>query len=397
MSQDRKPLTLLTHAGNSPAKNRGIVNPPVYHASTILFETLDDLEASEAEALEPRPETLSYGRVATPTSVAFESAVAVLEGAHGVVAAPSGLSAISTALLAFARAGDHVLVADTVYGPTRRFAATMLKRLGVEAEFYDPLIAGGIAALFRPNTRLLFMESPGSLTFEVQDVPPMVEAARKAGIVTAIDNTWASPLYCRPIAMGVDVSIQAATKYIVGHSDVMMGTIALASEEHYKTVKRTAVMLGVSTGPDDLYLALRGMRTMGVRLARHQESTLEIAQWLQGRPEVTRVLYPALPGDPGHAIWKRDFSGASGLFSIVLKPAPEAAFAALVNGLELFPMGASWGGYESLSLPANPAEIRSATQWTEEGRMLRFHVGLEDVSDLIADLEAGLARYSAAA
>lgn len=390
-------MTILTHAGNAPGANHGIVNPPVYHASTILFEDLEALDAAHAQSLSPNPEVLSYGRVATPTSMAFEQAVAELEGAYGTIAAPSGLSAITTAIMAFVKTGDHMLVADTAYSPTRRFSQTVLKRLGVEVEFYDPAIGGGIAALFRPNTALLFMESPGSLTFEIQDVPAMAEAARKAKIPTAIDNTWASPLFCQPIALGVDVSIQAATKYIVGHSDVMMGTISAATQELYEKIKLTAVTFGIGAGPDDLYLALRGFRTMGVRLARHQESALHIASWLQARPEVTKVLYPALPDHPGHAIWKRDFSGASGLFSLILKPAPDAAFAALINGLELFPIGASWGGYESLSLPASPEKLRTATGWAEEGRVLRLHVGLEDVGDLIADLDAGLARFNAAA
>lgn len=397
MSRSKKPNTILTHAGNRPDENHGIVNPPVYHVSTILFDDLAALDNAGSQTLSPTPETYDYGRIATPTSVAFETAMAELEGAFGTVTAPSGLGAITTALLSFVEAGDHILIVDTAYAPTRRFSTMLLKRMGVEAEFYDPHLGADIASLFRPNTRVLFMESPGSLTFEIQDVPAMAAAAREAGIVSMVDNTWASPLFCQPISLGVDVSIQAATKYVGGHSDVMMGTISLADEELYKKVKWTAVVLGSSAGPDDHYLALRGLRTMGVRLAQHQANALTIAQWLQERPEVERVLYPALPDDPGHEIWARDFSGASGLMSFLLKPADEVAFAAFMDGLELFPLGASWGGYESLSIPGDPAKLRTATSWTETGRLVRLHIGLEDVEDLQADLEAGLDRFSATA
>jgi len=396
MPPKKKSKTILTHAGNWPEKNHGIVNPPVYHASTILFDGLEALENAGGQALTPSPETYDYGRIATPTSVAFESAMAELEGAYGTVTAPSGLGAITTALLAFVQAGDHILVVDTAYSPTRRFSTTMLKRLGVEAEFYDPALGAQIESLFRPNTRVLFMESPGSLTFEMQDVPALAAAAKEAGIVSMIDNTWASPLYCRPIDLGVDVSIQAATKYVCGHSDVMMGTVSLANAELYEKVKRAAIVLGTAAGPDDHYLALRGFRTMDVRLTRHQESALTIAKWLQTRPEVDRVLYPALPDHPGHDIWVRDFSGASGLMSVLLKPADYEAFKALVDGLTLFPLGASWGGYESLALPGEPAKLRTATAWNETGQLLRLHIGLEDVDDLIADLDAGFDRFSAA-
>lgn len=397
MSRSKKPSTILTHAGNSPSANHGIVNPPVYHVSTILFDDLETLNKAGEQTLDPTPDSYDYGRIATPTSVAFETAISELEGAFGTVTAPSGLGAITTALLSFVEAGDHVLIVDTTYSPTRRFSTIMLKRLGVEAEFYDPHLGADIASLFRPNTRLLFMESPGSLTFEMQDVPAMAAAAREAGVISMVDNTWASPLYCQPIALGVDVSIQAVTKYISGHSDVMMGTVSIADEALYKKVKWTAVVLGSAAGPDDHYLALRGLRTMGVRLAQHQQNALTIARWLQERPEVDRVLYPALPSHPGHEIWARDFSGASGLLSFLLKPADDSAFAALVDGLELFPLGASWGGYESLASPGDPAKLRTATSWNEAGRLLRLHIGLEDIQDLMADLEAGLDRFSAAA
>ncbi len=396
MSRTKKTSTILTHAGNRPDANYGIVNPPVYHASTILFDDLETLENAGSQTLSPTPDAYDYGRIATPTSVAFETAITELEEAFGTVSAPSGLAAITTALLSFVEAGDHMLVVDTAYSPTRRFSTAMLKRLGVEAEFYDPHIGADIASLFRDNTRVVFMESPGSLTFEIQDVPAISAAAREAGIVSMVDNTWASPLYCKPISLGVDVSIQAATKYVGGHSDVMMGTVSLADEKLYRKVKWAAVALGNAAGPDDHYLALRGLRTMGVRLAQHQESALKVARWLQQRPEVQRVFYPALPDHPGHEIWARDFTGASGLLSVLLTPADDRAFAVFVDGLELFPLGASWGGYESLSIPGDPAKLRTATSWTESGHLLRLHIGLEDVGDLLADLEAGLDRFSAA-
>lgn len=396
MPSKRKQNTILTHAGNWPEKNHGIVNPPVYHASTILFDDLDALGRAGEQALSTLPDSYDYGRIATPTSVAFETAVAELEGAYGTVTAPSGLGAITTALLAFVQAGDHILIVDTAYSPTRRFTSVLLKRLGIEAEFYNPALGADIATLFRPNTRVLYMESPGSLTFELQDTPTLAAAAKEAGVVSMIDNTWASPLYCKPIDLGVDVSIQAATKYIVGHSDVMMGTVSLATKALYEKVKWAAIVLGSASGPDDHYLALRGFRTMGVRLAQHQENALKVAKWLQSRPEVERVLYPALPDHPGHEIWQRDFSGASGLMSVLLKPAGNDAFKSLIEGLEFFPLGASWGGYESLSLPGEPAKLRTATRWDENGPLLRLHIGLEDVDDLLADLEAGLDRFAAA-
>ncbi|MEM8916370.1 MAG: cystathionine beta-lyase [Pseudomonadota bacterium] len=394
MKRSKKPDTILTHAGNAPGANHGIINPPVYHASTIVHADLESLRGGENRALQPAPDVYDYGRIGTPTSTAFETAVAELEGAYGTISVPSGLNAVTTALMAFVEQGDHILITDSTYGPTRRFCSAVLSRLGIETEFYDPCIED-ISALFRPNTRLLYTESPGSQTFEMQDLPALASAAEKAGIVTMTDNTWASPLYCQPLALGIDVSIQAATKYIVGHSDVMMGTISLGDKAHFEKVKRTAILFGTSAGPDDHYLALRGLRTMSVRLARHQENALKIAQWLQGRPEVSRVLYPALPDDPGHALWKRDCSGASGLLAVVLRPAPDDAFRVLIEGLDLFPIGASWGGYESLSLPAKP--MRTATKWDEPGDILRLHIGLEDVEDLTADLAAGLDRFSAAA
>ncbi|GEO36730.1 cystathionine beta-lyase [Skermanella aerolata] len=387
-----KPDTILTHAGSNPGANHGIVNPPVYHASTMLFPTVESLEDAGHSF-----EGVRYGRIGTPTSQAFETAVAELEGAYKAVTVPSGLAAITTALLAFVSAGDHILVSDSVYGPNRLFCSDMLKRMGVEAEFYDPLIGAGIGRLMRPNTRVVFVESPGSLTFEIQDVPAIAAAAKDAGAVVMIDNTWATPLFFRPFDHGVDLSIHAATKYMVGHSDAMLGVITARTPELWHRLKRYAVQLGTCAGPDDIYLGLRGLRTMGTRLRQHQATGIELAQWLRNRQEVARVLHPALPDDPGHALWRRDFLGASGLFAMELKPVSKQAISAFLNGMELFGMGYSWGGYESLILPANPEKLRTASTWKSQGPMIRLHAGLEDIGDLIADLERGLSRLGEAA
>jgi cystathionine beta-lyase len=387
--------TLLTRLGRDPARHHGTVNPPVYHASTILFETLEELEAAIREKVDKGRGY--YGRYGTPTSFGFEDAVATLEGGYGAITVGSGLGAITSTLLAFTAAGDHVLVTDSAYLPTRQSCDLLLRRFGVETTYYDPLIGAGIADLIRPNTRVVYLESPGSLTFEVQDVPAIAAAARAAGAVVVVDNTWATPLYFKPFAHGADVSIQAGTKYIVGHADAMLGLI-VTTEEHFKRVRRTVVPLGHAPAADAVYLALRGLRTLSVRLARHQETGLRLARWLQGRPEVARVLHPALPDDPGHALWRRDFTGASGLFGVVLaRPYPKRAVAAMCDGLALFGMGVSWGGYESLILPSHLEHARSATVWEAPGPLLRIHAGLEDPDDLIADLEAGFARLNRAA
>ena len=304
---------------------------------------------------------------------------------------PSGLSAIATALLSFVSAGDEVLVVDSIYRPARRFCDNVLGRLGVKITYYDPLIGGGIGKLIGEKTRVVFAESPGSQTFEVQDIPAIAKAAHAAGAVLILDNTWATPLYFKSFAHGVDVSIQAATKYIVGHADAMLGALT-ASEKVAQAVQRTHEDLGLCPGPEDVYLGLRGLRSLGVRLERHQKSALELARWLAERPEVARVVHPALPSDPGHAIWKRDFTGASGLFSVVLKPVPREKVAAMLDGLKLFGMGYSWGGFESLILPFDPSAYRTATKWKADGPAIRLHIGLEDVEDLKADLEAGFAR-----
>ncbi len=384
----RKPDTILATAGRDPAANHGVVNPPIYRASTILYETVAELHAAQKRR---DPTKTRYGRYGTPTTFALEEAVAALEGGHRSIVVASGVAAIVGALSSFAKAGDHLLVADTVYGPTRRFCDTVLARFGVTTTYYDPLIGGGIESLVRDNTRLIFMEAPGSLTFEMQDVPAITAVARRRGITTVLDNTWATPLFFKPLAHGVDISLMSATKYIGGHSDLMMG-ILTANEAAFPTLRRGIDDFGSCAGPDDCYLALRGFRTLGVRLQRHQENALTLARWLKSRPEVAAVRHPALPDDPGHALWKRDFTGSSGLFSIELKPVSEAAVEAMLDGMELFGMGYSWGGFESLILLSDPSSMRTAVPWKGHGPLIRIHAGLEDPADLIADLEAGFAR-----
>jgi cystathionine beta-lyase len=384
--KSQKQDTRLAHAGRDPERYQGFVNTPIYRGSTVLYPTM--------ACLEENAQDYSYGRLGTPTVQALQSMVAELEGGHATLLTPSGLSAISTALLAFVSSGDEILVSDSVYRPTRRFCDNVLKRLGVRTTYYDPLIGSGIDMLLTDTTRVVFTESPGSQTFEVQDIPVIAEAAHARGAVLVMDNTWATPLYFKPFAHGVDVSIQAATKYIVGHADAMLGAIT-ASKESAPAVAGTHDEFGLCPGPEDVYLGLRGMRSLSVRLERHQRSGLEIAEWLAGRPEVARVIHPALPGDPGYDLWRRDFTGASGLFSIVLKPYAHDAVASMLDGLELFGMGYSWGGYESLILPFNPTTYRSATVWHGEGPALRLHIGLEDVDELKADLDAGFARLAA--
>jgi cystathionine beta-lyase len=383
--------TLVTRLGRDPARQDHAVNPPVYHASTLTFESVAEFEAAAAAKFDKG--ALFYGRYGMQTTFSLEGAVAELEGGYGAIAMSTGLAAITCALMTFLRAGDHILVTDTAYEPTRHVCDELLGRFGVETSYYDPLIGAGIAGLIRPNTRLVYLESPGSVTFEVQDVPAIAAAAHHAGLVVLFDNTWATPLYFKPFAHGVDVSIQAATKYIVGHSDAMLGMI-VSSEAHYDALRRTAFQLGHAAAPDDVYLALRGLRTLALRLARHHNNALEVATWLQGRPEVARVLYPALPDDPGHALWRRDFTGATGLFGVALAPCSKAAMTAMLDGLELFSMGVSWGGFESLVRPTSVDRIRTATDWTPPGPLLRFHIGLEDPRDLIVDLEAGFARLN---
>jgi cystathionine beta-lyase len=384
-----KPETRLVNAGRNPQAYHGFVNPPVYHASTVLYPTAEDQVAHRAR--------YQYGRRGTPTTEALETALAEIEGetCAGVALLPSGLAAISTALLAVAGAGDHILVTDSVYRPTRTFCDGVFKRMGVETTYYDPQIGADIARLFKPNTRAVFTEAPGSQSFEMQDIPAIAQVAHDKGALVLMDNTWATPLYFRAFEKGVDLSIQAGTKYIGGHSDIMFGCVA-ANAKTLPALKNTVYSMGLCVGPDDVYLALRGLRTLGVRLARHYQSAVQVARWLAQRPEVLRVLHPALESDPGHSIWKRDFTGACGLFSIVLKPCSERAVYAFMNELTLFGMGYSWGGFESLVILFDCSEYRTATQWAPGGPTLRFHIGLEDLGDLIADLERGFAALAAA-
>jgi len=384
--------TRLTTAGRDPEANHGIVNPPVYHASTVTFPTVKDMKDGEKRKFEQ----VYYGRYGTPTTFAFEQAVADLEDAKYCVALPSGMAAIAVALFANLQGGDHVLITDSAYYPTIKFAEGYLKKFGVEATYYDPMIGAGIGAMIRPNTKMVFTEAPGSLTFEVQDIPAIAEAAHGAGALVAMDNTWSAGYHFKPFAHGVDISVQAATKYLVGHSDAMLGTVTTNDETLWRQVKTAQVGLGYSTAPDDCYLGLRGIRSLAARLQRHEETGLKLARWLAERPEVEAVLHPALPGCPGHDIWKRDFTGSSGLFGVVLKEGyGDADVARLLDGMELFAMGYSWGGFESLIIPSDVDQIRTAYAWPYKGRMLRLHAGLEDADDLLEDLEAGLKRLSA--
>lgn len=383
--------TVLAHAGRDPGANHGIVNPPVYHASTVVFPTLAKLEASQAAPFDH----IHYGRYGTPTTLALEEAVAALEGGDKAISMPSGLSAIACTLQSFLHAGDHALIVDSTYLPTRRLCDGLLAGFGVETTYYDPRIGARIAGLIRPNTRMVYLESPGSLTFEVQDVPAIAKAAHARGVVVVMDNTWSAGYYFQPFAHGVDVSIQAATKFIAGHSDAMLGVVTVR-KEFYRQIKETTAFLGVCAGVDECYLGLRGLRSLAARLPRHQETGLKLARWLKARPEVACVLHPALPGCPGHELWKRDFTGAPGLFSVVLKEFSNKAVAAMLDGFELFAMGFSWGGYESLIVPIHPAKVRSATRWPHPGPSIRIHAGLEDADDLIEDLAAGLKRLTSA-
>ncbi|MFZ0094825.1 MAG: cystathionine beta-lyase [Pseudolabrys sp.] len=384
-----KPDTLLVTSGRDPEAYYGFVNPPVYHASTLLYPTAEDQVAHRAR--------YNYGRRGTPTTEALENALRELDGEScaGVALLPSGLAAIAVALLAATDSGDHVLVPDSVYRPTRNFCNGVFKRLGVETTYYDPVIGPGIAKLFKPNTRAVFVEAPGSQSFEMQDIPAIAKIAHDKKAIVLMDNTWATPLYFRAFDKGVDMQIQAGTKYIGGHSDIMFGCVS-ANAATLPALKDTVYSMGLCIGPDDMYLALRGLRTLGVRLARHFQSGLRVARWLEQRPEVLRVMHPALESDPGHNIWKRDFTGACGLFSIVLKPTSEKSVHAFLNELALFGLGYSWGGFESLAILFDCTEYRTATKWAPGGPALRFHIGLEDPDDLIADLERGFGALAAA-
>ena len=382
--------TRVITAGRDLKHYAGGVNPPVYHVSTIISKSVAELKA-RSNREDDGDQIMAYGRRGTPTSWALENAVAELEGGYRTLAYPSGLAAIAGTLFAFLKSGDHLLMTDSVYAPTRRFCNQTLKRFGVETSYYDPQIGSGIQELLRPNTTVVFTESPGSHTFEVQDIPAIAEVSHTHGAKVLMDNTWASPLFFKPFAHGVDVSIQAGTKYIVGHSDAMLGTVTTNSV-CWPALSEATWEMGQCAGPDDLYLAQRGFRTLSVRLQQHYRNGLEIGEWLRSRPEVRQVLHPALPDTPGYALWKHDFLGASGLFGVELEPCSEAALEALLDGMQIFHMGYSWGGYESLIVPTNVRSIRTATPWNFEGPLVRLHVGLESVSDLKDDLAEGFQR-----
>jgi len=375
-----KPATRLTTAARE-FNEHGMMNPAVYRASTITFPDVETLKSGK--------QTYTYGRRGTPTSRAIETAIAELEGGFNCKVAPSGKAAISVALLSFLSAGDHLLMIDTAYGPVRELCDTVLKRLGIETTYYDPLITEKLRTLIKPNTKVLYLESPGSQTMEVQDVPLLTKIAHGAGILAMIDNTWSGGHYFKAFEHGCDVSVQSATKYITGHSDCMFGSV-VCNEKTWEKFKATYETMGMFAGPDDMYTALRGLRTLDVRLERHMKSAITIAEWLRGRDEVETVLHPALSNAPGHEIWKRDFKGASGLFSIILKPTSEKAMAAMLDDMQLFAMGFSWGGFESLIVPFKP--VRTATKWQANGQALRLQIGLEHPDDLIADLEQGFKR-----
>ncbi len=390
MSEEKKtgkrklrPATLVTQAGRAPFEHFGFVNPPIYRGSTVLFPTV--------AALEGLRQPYTYGTKGTPTTRALEQAWSEIAGAVDTVLTPSGLAAIGLALLTATHAGAHALIADSAYQPTRIFCDGLLKRFGVNVEYYDPLIGGGVAAMMRPETTAVLVESPGSQSMEIQDVPAIAAAAHAHGACVIADNTWATPLLFPPHERGCDLAVEAGTKYLAGHADVLIGLVS-ANAKWAKRLRTTFNAFGMGSSPDDASLALRGLRTMALRLREQERAALDIAQWLEDRPEVSRVLHPALPTHPGHELWKRDFNGASGVFSVILKEAPKNAVAALVDGLELFGIGFSWGGYESLVLPFDCASYRTASRWAPEGPALRFSIGLEDVDDLKSDLAAGLAR-----
>ena len=378
-----KSRSRLVHLGRDSGKSQGFVNLPPFRGSTVLYP--------DVATLKRRDQRYTYGTHGTPTTEALSAAWTDISGAAGTVLVPSGLAAIVTALMTALGAGDHLLVTNSAYGPTRAFANATLKRMGIETTYYDPCIGAGIEALMRPNTKAVLTESPGSQSLEIQDVPAIAAVAHAHGACVLMDNTWATPLFFSPHAHGVDMAIEAGTKYLSGHSDLLLGLVS-ANDAWFKKLQQTAGLMAIPAGPEDAFLALRGLRTMELRLREAERQALALARWLDARPEVLRVIHPALPDHPGHAIWERDFTGSSGLFSIILKPVSEAAVAALLDGLELFGLGYSWGGYESLAIPFDCTSIRTATRWAPEGPAIRFSVGLEDIEDLKSDLDRGFAR-----
>ncbi len=388
-----KKETQIVSLGRDKKWTKGVINPPVFRASTMLFDTMEEMRFATKNRANGE---MFYGRRGGPTHFAFQAAIAELEGGVGTALYPSGAAAISGALMSFLQAGDHLLMVDNAYEPTRALCDGLLAGFGIETTYYDPLIGAGIASLIRPNTKVLFLESPGSITMEIQDVPTLSAIAHQNDMIVMLDNTWASPINSRPFEMGVDISIQAATKYIVGHSDVMMGT-ATANEKQWEQLREHSYLMGQCTSPDDVYLASRGLRTLGVRMAQHEKNALQIANWLAARPEVDHLRHPAFETCPGHEFFKRDFSASNGLFSFVLKEGNLKSVTALVENMSYFKMGFSWGGYESLILGVFGIDkLRTATKWDSSKPLIRLHIGLENVDDLIADLETGFARFNAA-
>lgn len=395
-SKKSREATKLIHAGRHPKKQGGMVNPPIYQSSTIVFPTLKDLlyaERGYADNEKVKPYELKYGRYGTQTNFALEQAITEIEGGYNTFVTAGGASAINTALIAFLGKGDHMLLIDNVYSPTRGFADKFLKKFGVETTYYDPLIGSDIKKLIKKNTKVIFIESPGSLSFEIPDVPAICKVAKKHGIVTILDNSWGSGIYYKPLKHGVDISVMALTKYINGHSDAMMGSITLR-KKHFKVMYEAFRYMAASAAPFTSYMVQRGMRTAKVRMDHCFKSALELAKWIEQRPEVKTVFYPALESDPNHEIWKRDFTGAAGLFSFTLNHKyPREAIAAMVDKLNFFSMGYSWGGYESLILPFDAKSVRSATKWPHSNKTcFRINVGLEDIEDLKEDLDQAFKR-----
>ncbi|MEE2746321.1 MAG: cystathionine beta-lyase [Pseudomonadota bacterium] len=390
MNNQKKINTRIVRTGSNPKNQKGAINPPVVRASTIIFPSVEAMKKAEKNKFD---ETF-YGVHGTPTNFALETAMSEIEGGFRAVSVSSGLAAITTALISFLNAGDQLLMVDSVYGPTRNFCDTILRQFGIETTYYDPLIGRNIEKIITSRTKVIFTESPGSYTFEVQDIPAIVRSAHKHDIKVMIDNTWSAGYFFKPFDHEVDISIQATTKYHAGHADVILGHIITRTEEDWLKVKTNTASLGQAVAPDVSYLALRGLRTLSVRLEEHQKNALKLAHWLENRPEVEKILHPAFSSCPGHEIWKRDFSGSSGLFSIILRSIPLKKVYNMLNNMEYFSLGYSWGGFESLIIYSDPSNIRSVTQWKAKGPLLRIHVGQENIGDLIDDMERGLKHLS---
>ena len=380
-----KETKIILSGKNNNSKN-SFVNSPIYKGSTVIFKTVKEMNASMKNK---HMQTLAYGRYGSPSTFEFEKAIAEIEGGYSAVATSSGTAAIVASLLAILKTGDHILITDSAYGITRNLTKNLLKNMGISTTFYNPNIGIEIQDLIKKNTKAIFLESPGSLTFEIQDVPMLVEIANKNNLVTIIDNTWGTPLFFKPFYHGIDISIQSATKYIVGHSDAMLGVI-ITNKKYEKCIRESAHNMGSCPGPEDIYLGIRGIKTLSIRLERHQKNALKIIEWLKTRKEIDKILYPAIPENSGYKIWKRDFLGASGLFGVTLKKTKKSLIHQMLNKLQLFNIGYSWGGYESLILPVNPEKYRDTYQWKKEGGTLRIHAGLENADDLINDLKENI-------